>query len=51
MDKLKKFKSSSIFLPLVALAILVIFNIIFVPGFLDVEITQMVDYMVVCLIF
>lgn len=28
------------FLPLVALAILVIFNIIFVPGFLDVEITQ-----------
>ena len=40
MDKLKKFKSSSIFLPLVALAILVIFNIIFVPGFLDVEITQ-----------
>lgn len=40
MDKLKKFKSSSIFLPLVALAILVIFNVIFVPGFLDVEITQ-----------
>lgn len=40
MDKLKSFKSSSIFLPLVALAILVIFNIIFVPGFLDVEITQ-----------
>ena len=40
MDKLKKFKSSSIFLPLVALAILVIFNIIFVPGFLDVEVTQ-----------
>ncbi|HJF84504.1 MAG TPA: ABC transporter permease, partial [Megamonas hypermegale] len=27
-------------MPLVALAILVIFNIIFVPGFLDVEITQ-----------
>ena len=40
MDKLKSFKSSSIFLPLVALAILVIFNIIFVPDFLDVEITQ-----------
>lgn len=50
MDKLKSFKSSSIFLPLVALAILVIFNIIFVPGFLDVEITQMVDYMAVYLI-
>lgn len=40
MNKLKKIKSSSIFLPLLALAILVIFNIIFVPGFLDVEITQ-----------
>lgn len=40
MNALQKFKSSSIFLPLVALAILVIFNIIFVPGFLDVEITQ-----------
>lgn len=40
MNALQKIKSSSIFLPLVALAILVIFNIIFVPGFLDVEITQ-----------
>lgn len=40
MDKLKQFKSSSIFLPLIALAILVIFNIVFVPGFLDVELTQ-----------
>ena len=40
MNALQKIKSSSMFLPLVALAILVIFNIIFVPGFLDVEITQ-----------
>lgn len=40
MGSLKKFTSSSIFLPLIALAILVIFNIIFVPGFLSVEITQ-----------
>lgn len=40
MDKLKAFKSSSMFLPLVALAILVIFNIIFVDGFLNVEVTS-----------
>ncbi len=40
MGGLKKFTSSSMFLPLVALAILVVFNIIFVEGFLSVEITQ-----------
>ncbi len=40
MGSLKKFTSSSVFLPLIALAILVIFNIIFVPGFLSVEITD-----------
>ncbi len=40
MGGLKKFTSSSMFLPLVALAILVVFNIIFVDGFLSVEITQ-----------
>lgn len=40
MNKLKAFKSSSMFLPLIALAILVIFNIIFVDGFLNVEVTE-----------
>lgn len=40
MNAFQKLRSSSIFLPLIALAILVIFNIIFVPGFLSVEITQ-----------
>ncbi len=40
MGGLKKFTSNSMFLPLVALAILVVFNIIFVDGFLSVEITQ-----------
>lgn len=39
MNTFQRIKSSSIFLPLIALAILVIFNIIFVPGFLSVEIT------------
>jgi simple sugar transport system permease protein len=40
MGKLKKLTSSSLFLPLVALAVLLLFNIIFVDGFLHIEITD-----------
>ena len=35
MEKLKSFTSSSLFLPIVALAVLLIFNGIFVEGFFD----------------
>ena len=40
MDKLKSFTSSSLFLPIVALAVLLIFNGIFVEGFFDIQITE-----------
>ena len=35
MEKLKNFTSSSLFLPVVALAVLLVFNGIFVEGFFD----------------
>ena len=40
MEKLKSFTSSSLFLPIVALAVLLIFNGIFVEGFFDIQITE-----------
>ena len=40
MEALKKFSSSSLFLPLVALAVLIIFNVIFVDGFLTIQMTE-----------
>ena len=39
MEKWKSFTSSSLFLPVVALAVLVIFNAIFVDGFFSIQIT------------
>ncbi|MDD6218001.1 MAG: ABC transporter permease [Selenomonadaceae bacterium] len=40
MEKWKSFTSSSLFLPVVALAVLVIFNAIFVDGFFSIQITE-----------
>lgn len=40
MDKLKRFTESSLFLPLVALAALLLFNIFFVDGFLNIQMTE-----------
>lgn len=40
MEKLKKFTESSLFLPLVALAVLLLFNIFFVDGFLTIQMTE-----------
>ncbi len=40
MEKLKKMTTSSLFLPFVALAALLIFNIIFVDGFLTIQMTE-----------
>ena len=40
MGKLKEFTSSSLFLPVVALAALLIFNTIFVDGFLTIQLTE-----------
>ncbi len=40
MGKLKEFTSSSLFLPVVALAVLLIFNTIFVEGFLSIQLTE-----------
>ena len=40
MEKLKNFTSSSLFLPVVALAALLIFNGIFVEGFFDIQVTE-----------
>ena len=40
MEKLKEFTSSSLFLPVVALAVLLIFNTIFVDGFLTIQLTE-----------
>lgn len=40
MDKLKNFTSSSLFLPVVALAALLIFNGIFVDGFFTIQVTE-----------
>lgn len=40
MDMLKKFSGSSLFLPVVALAVLLIFNTIFVDGFLSIQLTD-----------
>ena len=40
MEKWKSFTSSSLFLPVVALAVLVIFNAIFVDGFFSIQITD-----------
>lgn len=40
MEKLKNFTSSSMFLPIVALAVLLIFNGIFVEDFFDIQITE-----------
>ena len=40
MEKLKQFMGSSLFLPVVALAVLLIFNSIFVDGFLTIQLTE-----------
>lgn len=40
MEKLKQFTSSSLFLPIVALAVLLIFNAVFVDGFLHIQLTE-----------
>ncbi len=40
MEKLKEFTSSSLFLPVVALGTLLIFNTIFVDGFLTIQLTE-----------
>lgn len=40
METLKKFTESSLFLPLVALAVLLLFNIFFVDGFLTIQMTE-----------
>ena len=40
MEKWKSFTSSSLFLPVVALAVLVIFNAIFVDGLFSIQITE-----------
>lgn len=40
MEKLKEFTGSSLFLPVVALAVLLIFNTIFVDGFLTIQLTE-----------
>ena len=40
MEKWKSFTSSSLFLPVVALSVLVIFNAIFVDGFFSIQITE-----------
>ena len=40
METLKKITASPLFLPLFALAVLLIFNIIFVDGFLTIEMTD-----------
>ncbi|SFT88206.1 simple sugar transport system permease protein [Selenomonas sp. GACV-9] len=40
MDMLKKFAGSSLFLPVVALLVLLIFNTIFVDGFLSIQLTE-----------
>ena len=49
MEKLKSFTSSSLFLPIVALAVLLIFNGIFVS--LIYRLPRMVDFLAVLLIF
>ncbi|MBE6092566.1 MAG: ABC transporter permease [Selenomonas ruminantium] len=40
MDMLKKFSGSSLFLPVVALSVLLIFNTLFVDGFLTIQMTE-----------
>ena len=40
MEALKKFSSSSLFLPLVALAVLILFNVVFVDVFLTIQMTE-----------
>jgi len=40
MEKLKEFSSSSLFLPVVALLTLLIFNTLFVDGFLTIQLTE-----------
>ena len=40
MEALKKFSSSSLFLPLVALAVLILFNVVFVDDFLTIQMTE-----------
>lgn len=40
MDTLKKFTGSSLFLPVVALVVLLVFNTLFVDGFLSVQLTE-----------
>ena len=40
MDMLKKFAGSSLFLPVVALLVLLVFNTIFVDGFLSIQLTE-----------
>ena len=40
MGKLKAFTSSSLFLPIVALFVLLLFNTIFVDGFLSIQMTE-----------
>ena len=40
MEMLKKFSGSSLFLPVVALTVLLIFNTLFVDGFLTIQMTE-----------
>ena len=40
MDMLKRFSGSSLFLPVVALLVLLVFNTIFVDGFLSIQLTE-----------
>lgn len=40
MEALKRFSSSSLFLPLVALAVLILFNVVFVDDFLTIQMTE-----------
>ena len=40
MGKLREFTSSSLFLPIVALLVLLVFNAIFVDGFLSIQMTE-----------
>ena len=40
MDTLKKFTGSSLFLPVVALLVLLIFNTLFVDDFLSIQLTE-----------
>lgn len=40
MEALKRFTNSSLFLPVVALVVLLLFNAFFTDGFLDISMTE-----------